>query len=100
MANLWVTEFDSMPVQDGRIGVPIFPKPIASQTKSFTTTTPVDTAADARTRFAAISADAAFHFNIGVGTPTATTANMRVPADTIIVMEYREGEKVAAVAAS
>lgn len=99
MANLYVAEFSTMGKgNDGfEMQAPIAP-PIASQTKSFTTSTAVDTAFTDETTLVMILADAACNVEFGAA-PTATSASMALPGEVPMFFSVprKSGLKVAAV---
>lgn len=93
MATLWIREYDN----SSALPVPVEPG-IADQAVTFTTTTQ-SAAFASRTGLITIIADAAFHYVVG-DSPTATTSNLKVPADTLVTMKVTAGQKIAAVTAA
>ena len=91
MANLYITEF-----RDAVDGVPLA-GPVAEQVVTFTTTTQ-SAALNGSTRLVRLMADANAHIAYGAN-PTATTSNMKVPANTAILLRVEPGQglKFAAV---
>lgn len=93
MATLWIREYAASGAQP----VPVEPE-LNDQTVSFTTTTQSGKFA-AGTNLITFVADAAFHYKVGES-PTATTANLKVPADTMRTIKVPPGYKIAVVTAS
>ena len=91
MATLWIREYSAA----SAIDVPV--EPGTDQTVTFTTTT--QSAAFGTGGLVTIIADAAFHYVVGAN-PTATTSNLKVPADTLLTMKVAAGQKIAAVTAA
>ncbi len=92
MATLWIREYSAA----SAIDVPV--EPGADQTVTFTTTKQ-SVAFAAGTGLITIIADAAFHYVVGAS-PTATTAALKVPADTLLTMKVTAGQKIAVVTAA
>jgi len=59
----------------------------------------ITNAVDAQTRYARIVATSACHYSIG-GSPTATTNDPYLPADTIEIIQISPGEKVSFIQVS
>lgn len=105
MATLWIREFTSFPKADvhngsGRteVGV-IVMEPGTDQTPlSFTTSAQSAAFADG-TRYIMVISSAAFHFVVG-DNPIATTGALKVPADTLLPIGVRPGQKIAAIVAA
>lgn len=103
MATLWIREYSqtgdagsSRSVGAGK--AQIAQEPGTDQTVSFTTTTQSSAFATGTT-YIGIIGSAAFHYVVG-SNPTATTSNLKVPADTLIYVGVTQGQKIAAVAAA
>lgn len=96
MATLYIAEFESLPVMAG--GQPqIAPvPPIAEQTRSISGTSAQSSAFNTNTRFVQLHTDAICSIAFG-SNPTATTSNMRLPADSTIYFAVKPGDKVAAI---
>lgn len=92
MATLWIREYS------GSSDLPVPVEPGTDQTVTFTTTTQ-SAAFAARTGLISIIADAAFHYVVG-DSPTATTSNLKVPADMLMTIKVTAGQKIAAVTAA
>lgn len=93
MATLWIREYDA----SSALPIPVEPG-LVDQTVTFTTTTQ-SAAFASRTGLVTIIADAAFHYVVGAA-PTATTSNLKVPADTLQTMKVAAGQKIAVVTAA
>lgn len=95
MAKLYIKEFSTVAVIDGK-AAPLWPESsIAEQAVSYSTTTQ-SSAFNRETKYIAITSDGIFSYAVG-SNPTATTSNFRVPADQILVFEVQPGDKIAAV---
>ena len=92
MATLWIREYDA----SSALPIPVEPG-LVDQTVTFTTTT--QSAAFGTGGLVTIIADAAFHYVVGAN-PTATTSNLKVPADTLLTMKVAAGQKIAVVTAA
>ena len=80
MATLYIAEFERP--ADGRVNVANAP-PIAEQTVAIGGASVASSAFNAKTRVVRIHCDAICSIKFGATAPTATTSNMRLPADTI-----------------
>lgn len=97
MATIYVTEFENLAVdQNGKVVLSGKCPPLNEQKKTFTTSTAIDTAFNNKTRFVRIYVDAAAHIAFGAS-PTATTSNMPIAADSPEYFGVNAGQKVAAV---
>lgn len=97
MATAYITEYNSIGVQNGN-SVPVAQEPaVADQTVTFTTATQ-SSAFNAATRYIRLIADAECHLKFG-SNPTATTSMQQVQADTEIWRMVTPGDKVSIVAA-
>ena len=95
MATLWIREYASPPtVRD----TPIAPEPGIDQTPITFTTSTASAAFAAQTKFIAMIGSAAFHYVTG-DAPVATTAALKVPADTLLYISVEPGDKIAAILA-
>lgn len=98
MAELYVAEFENLAFDQN--GKPVLTgkcPPLNEQKKTFTTSAAVDTAFNNKTRFVRIMVDADAHIAFGTS-PTATTSNMPISANTPEYFGVNAGHKVAAVA--
>lgn len=96
MATLWIREYGTPPQITG---APIAPEPGTDKTPVTFTTSTQSAAFSASTKYIAIIGSAAFHYVIG-DNPTATTAALKVPADTLLYMSVEAGDKIAAILAA
>lgn len=92
MATLWIREY----TRSSALPIPV--EPGIDQTVTFTTTTQ-SAAFGAQSAMATIIGSAAFHYVVG-SSPTATTSNLKWPADTPLTIGITSGDKIAVVAAS
>lgn len=104
MATLWIREYANVPgvLQTDGVGegvVQVAQEPGTDQTPVTFTTTTASAAFGSGTSFIAIIASAAFHYVVATA-PTATTNALKVPADTLIYLGVKPGQKIAAVTAS
>jgi len=90
MATAYIREYATMPQQQGN-GIPIPSEPgIADQT--VTIGAEADSAAlNAKTVFVVVRSDAIYSYVVGTA-PTATTSNMRVPADRDVAFGVPQGQ--------
>lgn len=98
MATLWIREYFGSGGEGDGGELPIAAEPGRDQTVTFTTTTQ-SAAFRSDTTYISIIGSAAFHYVVGAS-PTATTANLKVPADTLLYIGVQSGQKIAAVAAA
>lgn len=103
MATLWIREYSNTGDAGSSRGAgagkaQIAQEPGADQTVTFTTTTQ-STAFASGTTYIGMIGSAAFHYVVG-SNPTATTAGLKVPADTLIYIGVTAGQKIAAVTAA
>ena len=95
MAKAYISEYDVMPILDGRV-VPTGMEPaVAEQVVTFTTTTQ-SAAFNARTKFIRVHADAICSYEFGAN-PTATTSTPRMAASSTEFFGVVPGQKVAFV---
>lgn len=104
MATLWIREYANIPAvtQTDGIGdgvVSVAQEPGTDQTPVTFTTSAQSAAFAAGTAFVGIIASAAFHYVCG-SNPTATTNALKVPADTLIYIGVKAGQKIAAITAA
>lgn len=107
MATLWVREYSRVafpPQRPGESYTPVQPAPLAQepgtdQTPVTFTTSAASAAFASTTSYIAIIGSAAFHYTVA-DNPTATTSMLKVPADTLLFIGVRPGQKIAAVAAA
>lgn len=93
MANLWITEFDTMPQ------APLGKLPsVAAQVVSFSATTQ-SAALNANTNFVRVIADADCHIIAG-DNPSATVSNMRLPSGAAEYFGVTPGQKIAVIVAA
>ena len=92
MAILWIREY----TRSSALPIPV--EPGVDQTVTFTTTTQ-SAAFGAQSALATVIANAAFHYVVGPN-PTATTSNLKWPADTPLTIGVTSGDKIAAVTAA
>lgn len=102
MAKLYITEFRGLQ-RDGANGsqsaLPIGHLPsLAAQTVTIGATSAQSSALNAATTFVRIHTDAACHILAG-DNPTATTSNLRMPADSTEYFAVTAGQKIAAITA-
>ena len=96
MATLWIREYSTPPaVRD----TPVAPEPGTDKTPVTFTTSTQSTAFGADTKFIAMIGSAAFHYVTG-DNPVATTAALKVPADTLLYISVEPGDKIAAILAA
>lgn len=104
MATLWIREYENIPavVQTDGVGegvVSVAQEPGTDQTPVTFTTSAQSAAFATGTAYIAIIASAAFHYVCGAN-PTATTNALKVPADTLMYIGVKPGQKIAAIAAA
>lgn len=110
MATLWIREYESLhgaPVLiDGALRPGATIAPIASETEvvdqtpvTFSDSSQQSAAFATSTRFIAIIASVPFHYKVATS-PVATTSHLKIPADTLIYVGVRPGDRVAAIAAA
>jgi hypothetical protein len=75
---------------------------VADQTVDFSGGEADSSAFNAKTKFIAISGDAAFHYKVGDsgGTVTATTGSFRVAANVVLFVGVHPGSKLAVIASA
>lgn len=98
MAKAWVREYE-VPGNTGRGTVPIPQEPGTDQPVVTFAGSTASAAFANRTKFIRFIADAAFHYVVATN-PTATTDALRVPADTLIEIGVKGGQKIAFIAAA
>jgi len=99
MATLWVREYVDVGVAGAGRAAPIPQEPGTDQTPVTFTTTAQSAAFGVGTKYIAIIASAAFHYVVG-NNPAATTGALKVPADTLVHIGVKPGQKIAAIAAA
>lgn len=99
MATLWIREYRRIGVDEAKREMPVPSEPgVADQTVTFTTATQSN-AFNSATSYVRIIGSAAFHYLIA-SDPTATTSNLKWPADMPLDIEVTAGSKISVVAAS
>jgi len=99
MATLWIREYRRIGVDEAKREMPVPSEPgVADQTVTFTTATQ-SSAFNASTAYIRVIGSAAFHYLVG-SNPTATTSNLKWPADMPLDIEVTAGSKISVVAAS
>ena len=99
MSTLYVTEFNQMPITTNGIPDAAMTPPIAEQTVAIGGTSAPSAAFNPQTTFVRIASDAVCSIAwapIG-GSPTATTANMRLPANAPEYFGVQPGGKLAVI---
>jgi hypothetical protein len=109
MSTLWIREYylvqqsrGSNPVGDetliGSIPISVAHEPGIDQTPVTFSTSAQSAAFAADTSYIVVTSDVAFHYIIGAN-PTATTNALRIPAETLLFVGVKPGQKIAAIAA-
>jgi hypothetical protein len=97
MSTLYINEYKDMPVSSGKfISAPQEPA-LASQNVTYTGTAGVSSAFNANTRFIGVSSDGIFSYLVSSAGTSATTANFRVPAGTIVYLGVIPTHKISAI---
>ena len=99
MATLWVREYRDRAVAGAGREIQAAAEPGTDQTPVTFSTSAQSAAFAAGTTFVAVIGSAAFHYVVAED-PTATTGALKVPADTLIHIGVRAGQKIAAIAAA
>jgi len=101
MSTLWVRCYSDMPATKDVKGapIPVAQEPGTDLTAVTFTTSAQSAAFPAGTQYIGIIADGAFHYVVG-SNPTATTAALKVPADTLLFLGVEPGDKIAAIDAA
>lgn len=98
MAKLWITEFDRIALDAG-LAAPMMAQTPALTTQVVTYSTSTQSAAfGASTKFVRVVSDTNCHILFG-SSPTATTSNMRIAADSAEYFGVVAGQKIAAITA-
>lgn len=99
MAILFITEFRGVAASGAAVTQAPMVPPVAEQRVTFTSST-ASAAFDENTAIVGIMADADCHIAWG-SDPTATTANMKIPANNLLYFGVRpgKGDKIAAIVA-
>ena len=96
MSKLWITELASLGSVNG-LSTPIAALPaIASQNPTISGTSAQSSAFNAGTRFIRVHTDVTCHILVGAD-PTATTADLRMPADSTEYFAVPLGYKIAGI---
>lgn len=97
MASLWITEFRAMPMDvNGRTVEAAALPAITTQKITISGTSAQSAALNADTKFVRVHTDAICHILAG-DNRTATTSNMRMPADETEYFGVIAGQKIAAI---
>lgn len=104
MATLWIRQYTETgdagsPRSAGQGKAQIAHEPGTDLTAVTYTTSAQSAAFASGTKYIGIISDGAFHYVVAAN-PTATTAALKVPADTLIYIGVTEGQKIAAIAAA
>jgi hypothetical protein len=102
MSTLWIREYVECARDSSGILLPTGKEPaVVDQTVTYTTTTNSN-AFNSKTKFIAITSDAAFHYVVqaSAGAVAATTAHFRIPANVIVFLGVHPGSKLTVVASA
>lgn len=94
--TVYIAEFESLPnIAGGQPQIASLP-PLTEQTRSVSGTSAQSSAFSAKTRFIQVHTDSICSIAVGAS-PTATTSNMRLPADATFYFAVQPGDKLAAI---
>lgn len=97
MATVYITEFSESGFGQVARGLPIASLPaITTQTRTVSGTSAQSSAFNAKTKVIRVHTDAICSILVGAD-PTATTSNMRLPADHTEYFAVQPGDKLAAI---
>jgi hypothetical protein len=92
MATLYIAEFETLGVGGNLAPMP----PVTEQTRSLSGSSAQSSAFNAKTRYVRLTTDAICSIAFGAN-PTATTSNMRFPANHAEYFAVQPGDKLAAI---
>lgn len=99
MATLWIREYRDSGVAGAGRPIPVPAEPGTDQSPLTFSTSAQSAAFAADTRYIGIIASAAFHYVVAAD-PTATTGALKIPADVLVHLCVKPGQKIAAIAAA
>ena len=98
MPKLYIAEFSGQQVDAGLARIPAGSLPaVAHQVVDFAGTSVQSQLFNTATRYVRLHADAACHVLVSSGNPTATTINMRLPADGVEYFAVQPGQRLAVI---